>query len=656
MMKRHQSTPSLRERFESHLPKYGNMWRQMASRHERNQQKCVAAIGARQPVSIHFGCPCPFENCDGCQDPIIEEPSPLSQPSSVLSESVGRQSSDSACNERSSPQRKTPPLDDTTSVKTKASPELIEIDFSNLMLKDDDQQSAGLPSANGAKGSLIHGFQEPLRTDLDLEEYKEEARGTTYDRRSPQSIAHSVQSSSDSSDGNTVLHFDLSYLVNDEREQTDNQQFESNVNLSTLQIADEEGHLNDLENDRVANEQTKENSSKAFGGVDGCEDLEDRHENGRKSRESAPREEGNGTVDDETESTLSQPYCETYERGGDERSVGQDDSDEISNTESHENPNASYSSSGGSTAIKFDLSYLMDGGEEREDISDEGYITCEENLVDSRSPPQSGTGTENEAIAPHNEAESERSSASDSYTEDSWLVKGASDASRCSTNNDDPSVFDLCDTDSLDDTDREQDAPDAIQSIPQRQLVDSEEEEWQSADETVDNGSSVPNSPTSSEGAISADENVDPQFRKAEDLQYSASSKVSSRRKRQTSKGIAFRRNRKRLTEEYFSEFNRTVFRSALTPVVVSWSNKLRTTAGLTRLKTLTEDGRPATRLATIELSTKVIDDTSRLRSTLLHEMCHAAAWLVDNVVKPPHGRCFKKWASRAMQKVGTIQ
>jgi hypothetical protein len=36
------------------------------------------------------------------------------------------------------------------------------------------------------------------------------------------------------------------------------------------------------------------------------------------------------------------------------------------------------------------------------------------------------------------------------------------------------------------------------------------------------------------------------------------------------------------------------------------------------------------TRVATIELSTKVIDDEERLRSTLLHEMCHAAQWLVS--------------------------
>ena len=55
-------------------------------------------------------------------------------------------------------------------------------------------------------------------------------------------------------------------------------------------------------------------------------------------------------------------------------------------------------------------------------------------------------------------------------------------------------------------------------------------------------------------------------------------------------------------------------------------------TAGFTRMKTkyLSE---PA-RVATIELSSKVIDDEDRLKETLLHEMCHVAAFLIDEVTK----------------------
>ena len=63
--------------------------------------------------------------------------------------------------------------------------------------------------------------------------------------------------------------------------------------------------------------------------------------------------------------------------------------------------------------------------------------------------------------------------------------------------------------------------------------------------------------------------------------------------------------------------------------------------------------GVPLERLASIELSTKVLDDEERLESTLLHEMVHAAAWLVDGVAKPPHGECFKKWARTATSKTG---
>mmetsp|Transcript_34196 Transcript_34196/g.50068 ORF Transcript_34196/g.50068 Transcript_34196/m.50068 type:complete len:213 (-) Transcript_34196:223-861(-) len=43
------------------------------------------------------------------------------------------------------------------------------------------------------------------------------------------------------------------------------------------------------------------------------------------------------------------------------------------------------------------------------------------------------------------------------------------------------------------------------------------------------------------------------------------------------------------------------------------------------------------------------------MQSTLLHEMCHAAAWIVDGVHKPPHGGCFKKWANLAMKKMPGI-
>lgn len=97
-----------------------------------------------------------------------------------------------------------------------------------------------------------------------------------------------------------------------------------------------------------------------------------------------------------------------------------------------------------------------------------------------------------------------------------------------------------------------------------------------------------------------------------------------------------------------FAEFNAAVFDGALpADMVVSWNSRLRTTAGLTYTSKRAVGGQ-VVRSARIELASKVLSDSHRVRSTLLHEMCHAAAWLVDGVNKPPHGAVFKRWAARA--------
>ncbi|KAJ8980207.1 hypothetical protein NQ317_002220, partial [Molorchus minor] len=54
-------------------------------------------------------------------------------------------------------------------------------------------------------------------------------------------------------------------------------------------------------------------------------------------------------------------------------------------------------------------------------------------------------------------------------------------------------------------------------------------------------------------------------------------------------------------------------------------------------------------RKARIVLSTKVIDAAYRLRDTLVHELCHAATWIV-NCVSDGHGSYWKAWAYKAMK------
>ncbi|CAM9574850.1 unnamed protein product, partial [Phaeothamnion confervicola] len=118
--------------------------------------------------------------------------------------------------------------------------------------------------------------------------------------------------------------------------------------------------------------------------------------------------------------------------------------------------------------------------------------------------------------------------------------------------------------------------------------------------------------------------------------------------------GGNFARGRVLLTERLFCEFDAAVFGSRLVgKVPVTWNVRLLRTAGVTRLtrrrrELLAERNGEGERQASIDLSVKVVDSEHKLRQTLLHELCHAAAWLVDGVDKPPHGPAFWRWARRA--------
>lgn len=106
----------------------------------------------------------------------------------------------------------------------------------------------------------------------------------------------------------------------------------------------------------------------------------------------------------------------------------------------------------------------------------------------------------------------------------------------------------------------------------------------------------------------------------------------------------SFAKSRDALTAELFAELNAYVFGGQLPAhLVISWHKRLLTTAGRTVMRR-----RGAERSAEVELSTKVVDCYARLRNTLAHELCHAAAWLVDGEARPPHGACFSRWARAA--------
>ena len=46
----------------------------------------------------------------------------------------------------------------------------------------------------------------------------------------------------------------------------------------------------------------------------------------------------------------------------------------------------------------------------------------------------------------------------------------------------------------------------------------------------------------------------------------------------------------------------------------------------------------------------QVLDSPDRLRDTLVHEMCHAASWIISGY-RDGHGPIWKNWATRAMNR-----
>ena len=127
-----------------------------------------------------------------------------------------------------------------------------------------------------------------------------------------------------------------------------------------------------------------------------------------------------------------------------------------------------------------------------------------------------------------------------------------------------------------------------------------------------------------------------------------------------TPSAAAVKRELRAAALELYREFNAAVFGGQLPePLAIEaknkgsapfdvlpliWNPSLQKTAGF-----CTFSKRGTERNCRIELSEKVLDSYERLRSTLDHEMCHAAQWLIDGIdgKDKPHGAEFKKWGKR---------
>ncbi|XP_044002922.1 dentin sialophosphoprotein-like isoform X2 [Aphidius gifuensis] len=113
---------------------------------------------------------------------------------------------------------------------------------------------------------------------------------------------------------------------------------------------------------------------------------------------------------------------------------------------------------------------------------------------------------------------------------------------------------------------------------------------------------------------------------------------------------INFKNTKEELCKVLYKLYNEKIFDNRLpSDMSIEWNIRMRGTAGFCYNKKSTKTIGGITRSSRIVLASKILDSADRLRDTLVHEMCHAAAWLLNEVCDG-HGSFWKAWASKAMK------
>ncbi|KAK0085510.1 hypothetical protein PV325_004987 [Microctonus aethiopoides] len=112
---------------------------------------------------------------------------------------------------------------------------------------------------------------------------------------------------------------------------------------------------------------------------------------------------------------------------------------------------------------------------------------------------------------------------------------------------------------------------------------------------------------------------------------------------------INYKKMRDDLCKYLYKLYNNKIFNNNLpSDMLIEWNVRMRGTAGFCYNKTK-RTLNAVERSSRIVLATKILDAPDRLRDTLVHEMCHAATWLI-NEVSDGHGPFWQAWASKAMK------
>ncbi|XP_043668748.1 putative uncharacterized protein DDB_G0282133 [Vespula pensylvanica] len=113
---------------------------------------------------------------------------------------------------------------------------------------------------------------------------------------------------------------------------------------------------------------------------------------------------------------------------------------------------------------------------------------------------------------------------------------------------------------------------------------------------------------------------------------------------------LSYKNNKEELCKYLYKLYNENIFDKKLPEdMSIEWNIRMRGTAGYCYNKKSVKPLGGIVRSSRIVLSTKVLDTPDRLRDTLIHEMCHAAAWLINDV-SDGHGPFWTAWANKALR------
>jgi SNF2 family DNA or RNA helicase len=101
--------------------------------------------------------------------------------------------------------------------------------------------------------------------------------------------------------------------------------------------------------------------------------------------------------------------------------------------------------------------------------------------------------------------------------------------------------------------------------------------------------------------------------------------------------------NKESIAKQLFDEFNTRIFGGKMDKLDLVWSKALTNCAGK---YCVTIENKQ--KYCCIKLSGKFLTTADRLKSTLIHEMCHAATHLIDDEIDEAHGPVWFKWTKIA--------